>query len=128
MDHCTMNLKVKSKVWIENTIGETVIGEGRFKILKAISETGSISKAALKVGQPFRRVWARVKDAETQSGIKLVETSNKGTTLTSEGEKLLRRYAELHRVCNRYANAKFRKLFPKNEYSRRRNVKRKRPA
>ncbi len=113
-----MTLKVKSKVWIENTRGETVIGEGRFKILKAISETGSISKAALKVGQPFRRVWARVRDAETQSGIKLVETSSKGSILTSEGEELLRRYAELHRVCNRYANTKFRKIFPRNKYSR----------
>jgi hypothetical protein len=31
---------------------------------------------------------------------------------------LLRRYAELHRVCNRYANTKFRKIFPRNKYSR----------
>jgi molybdate transport system regulatory protein len=107
----TMALKVKSKVWIENEIGMTVIGEGRFEILKAVRETGSLSKAARKLGQPFRRVWARVKDAEAQWGIRLVERSSKGSTLTADGEELLKRYAELHRVCNRYANAKFRKLF-----------------
>jgi molybdate transport system regulatory protein len=106
-----MDLKVKSKVWLENEIGMTVIGEGRFSILKAIRETGSISKAALKIGQPFRRVWARVKDAEAQCGFMLVERSSKGSKLTAEGEELLRKYAELHRVCNRYANEKFRKLF-----------------
>jgi molybdate transport system regulatory protein len=106
-----MALRVRSKVWLENEIGMTVIGEGRFRILKAIRETGSISKAALKLGQPFRRVWARVKDAEAQCGLRLVDRSSKGSTLTAEGEELLKKYAELHRVCNRCANAKFRKLF-----------------
>jgi molybdate transport system regulatory protein len=106
-----MTLRVKSKVWLENDLGKTVLGEGRFIILKAIRETGSISKAALKLKQPFRRVWARVKDAEQQCGFKLVETNRVGSKLTLEGEDLLKKYAELHRVCNRHANAKFRKLF-----------------
>lgn len=106
-----MTLRVKSKVWLENELGRTVIGEGRFKILKAIRETGSISKAASRLGQPFRRVWARVKDAEEQCGFRLVERTSKGSTLTSEGEDLLKKYAELHRVCGQYSNAKFKKLF-----------------
>lgn len=106
-----MALKLRSKVWLENEIGMTVIGEGRFEILKAIRDTGSLSKAAIKVGQPFRRVWARVKDAEAQCGVRLVERTSRGSRLTVEGEDLLKKYAELHRACNRYANAKFRKLF-----------------
>jgi len=106
-----MALRVKSKVWLENEIGMTVIGEGRFEILKAVRETGSLSKAALKVGQPFRQVWAKVKDAEAQCGLRLVERSSKGSTLTPEGEDLVKKYAELRRVCNRSADAKFRKLF-----------------
>jgi len=106
-----MGLNVKSKVWIENDIGMTVIGEGRFEILKAVRETGSLSKAARKIGQPFRRVWARVKDAEAQCGFRLVERNSRGSKLTAEGEELLKKYAELHRVCNRYVNDKFRKLF-----------------
>ncbi|MDQ1239417.1 MAG: molybdate transport system regulatory protein [Thermodesulfobacteriota bacterium] len=106
-----MNLRVKSKVWIENEVGMTVIGEGRFKILKAIRETGSISKAAVKLGQPFRRIWARVKDAEQQAGFKLVETNPAGSRLTPEGEDLLRKYGQLSKSCNRQANSKFQKVF-----------------
>ena len=74
-DRLNGNLKVKSKVWLENGLGNTVIGDGRFRILKAIRDTGSISKAAVRIKQPFRRVWARVKDAEEQCGFKLVERS-----------------------------------------------------
>ncbi|MFH0825659.1 MAG: LysR family transcriptional regulator [Pseudomonadota bacterium] len=110
-----MNLKVKSKVWLENEVGMTVIGEGRFQILKAVRETGSISKAATKIGQPFRRVWARLKDAEAQCGFRLVERSAGGSKLTAEAEELLKKYAELHRTCNRYANGKFRKIFREDE-------------
>jgi len=106
-----MNLRVKSKVWIENELGMTVIGEGRFMILKAIRDAGSISKASLKLRQPFRRVWARVKDAEKQCQLRLVERSNRGSKLTTEGEDLLKKYEALHRLCNRYANGKFRQLF-----------------
>ena len=52
-DRVNGNLKVKSKVWLENGVGNTVIGDGRFRILKAIRDTGSISKAAVRIKQPF---------------------------------------------------------------------------
>jgi len=109
------NLKVKSKVWLENDLGNAVIGDGRFRILKAIRDTGSISKAAVRIKQPFRRVWARLKDAEEQCGFKLVERTRVGSKLTAEGEELMRKYAELNRICTRHANAKFRKLFLEGE-------------
>jgi len=106
-----MTFRVKSKVWLENDLGKTVLGEGRFIILKAIRETGSISKAAFKLKQPFRRVWARVKDAEQQCGFKLVETNRVGSKLTPEGEDLMRKFAQLSRACTRQANTKFQKVF-----------------
>jgi molybdate transport system regulatory protein len=111
-----MNLKVKSKVWLENELGNAVIGDGRFRILKAIRDTGSISKAAVRIKQPFRRVRARLKDAEVQCGLKLVERSRAGLKLTAEGKDLMRKYAELNRVCTRHANTKFRKLFIDEEW------------
>lgn len=106
-----MNFRVKSKMWIENEVGMTVIGEGQFKILKPIQETESVSKAALKLGQPFRRVWARLKDAEKQCRFRLVERSSRGSKLIADGEELLNKYGEPHRVCNRDANGKFRRQF-----------------
>jgi molybdate transport system regulatory protein len=40
-----MNYKVKSRIWIEGEEG-MFLGNGRVKLLKAIDETGSLTKAA----------------------------------------------------------------------------------
>ena len=107
-----MKLRLRSKVWLESEAGKTVIGEGRLKILLAIRRTGSISKAARSLGMQYRNVWAKIKDAERQCGFTIVETTKRGSSLTAEGEHLVRTYYELNRGCQRSAKAKFRKLFP----------------
>lgn len=103
--------KMRYKIWLENDDGKPIIGEGRLRILQAVRRTGSISKAAKTLKQPFRNVWAKIKDAEQQCGFRLVETTRSGSKLTPEGERLARKYAELARSCSRSANEKFRKLF-----------------
>jgi len=40
-----MSYKIKSRIWIEFE-DHVLLGEGRVKLLKAIEETGSLSKAA----------------------------------------------------------------------------------
>ncbi len=107
----TSSLRVRCKIWLENDEGMPIIGEGRLRILQAIRRTGSISKASKALKQPFRNVWAKIKDAERQCGFKLVETAKSGSKLTAEGERLMFKYAELARSCNRSANEKFRRLF-----------------
>lgn len=111
----SMSIKLRYKVWLENEAGKPVIGEGRFRILTAIRLTGSMSKAARRLKLPFRNVWAKVKDAERQCGFKIVETTRTGSILTTEGEKLLSRFAELQRSCRRSADAKFKKVFTDTE-------------
>jgi len=107
-----MAIKLRYKVWLENESGKPIIGEGRLRILTAVRITGSISKAARKLNLPFRNVWAKIKDAERQLGFKIVETTSSGSTLTTDGEKLLAQFAELQRSCTRSAHAKFKKVFP----------------
>lgn len=106
-----MPVKFRCKVWIENEEGQPIIGEGRQRILSAVRLTGSISKAALKLNVPFRNVWAKIKDAEKRAGFKIVETSNTGSRLTTEGEELLFLFAQLRSSCQRLAQAKFRRIF-----------------
>ena len=43
-----MSYKIKSRVWIEYD-NHVLLGEGRVQLLKAIDETGSLSKAAKRV-------------------------------------------------------------------------------
>jgi molybdate transport system regulatory protein len=110
-----MSIKLRYKVWLENEAGKPIIGEGRLRILTAVRVTGSISKAARKLNLPFRNVWGKIKDAELQSGLRIVETTAHGSKLTSEGEKLLAQFAELQRSCRRSADAKFKKVFVDGE-------------
>jgi molybdate transport system regulatory protein len=110
-----MSFQLRNKIWLENAAGQPIVGEGRLRIFCAIRRTGSILKAARTLGLPYRNVWAKIKDAEEQCGFKIVETSNRGSRLTAQGEQLVRKYDELQRTCKRSARAKFRKLFPGEE-------------
>jgi molybdate transport system regulatory protein len=106
-----MSLKLRCKVWLENEAGKPIIGEGRLRIFTAVRLTGSISKAARKLNLPFRNVWAKIKDAERQSGLKIIERTRTGSRITEDGEELLSRFAELQRSCERSAHAKFKRVF-----------------
>jgi molybdate transport system regulatory protein len=89
--------KPAAKIWLEYKAKPT-LGPGGAKILEAIKEERSISKAAQKLGMSYRYVWnylARVKNAvggpvvETFKGGK---TGGGGAKLTQLGEYLLREY------------------------------------
>jgi molybdate transport system regulatory protein len=107
----TMGLKVRSKIWIENDEGKLVIGTGRLRILEAILEVGSMNKAALKLKQPFRAIWGKIRATEERCGFKLVETSNDGSRLTKEGLELLWNYTRLRSRCERHVDEQFSELF-----------------
>jgi molybdate transport system regulatory protein len=106
-----MDLRLRYKIWLENDEGKTVIGLGRVKILMAIRRTGSISAAARELKQPYRTVWAKLRETEKQCGFKLVKTGHTGSTLTEDGETLLSNYMRLFRTCSRSAKSKFHQLF-----------------
>ncbi len=69
----TQRMQVKSKVWIEAG-GEVVAGDGKINLLEKIEETGSIQKAAEKIGMSYRHAWGFLQKMEKRGGIKLVET------------------------------------------------------
>ncbi len=106
-----MNLRVRSKIWIENDEGKLVIGTGRLRILEAILEQGSMNRAAAKLKQPFRAVWGKIKATEERCGFKLVERSSEGSRLTREGLELLWSYTRLRTRCEKFTDEQFRELF-----------------
>ena len=56
-------MQVKSKIWLEED-GELVFGEGKYRLLKEISKTGSLNKAAANLNINYRKCWAQVKIIE----------------------------------------------------------------
>lgn len=109
-----MALRVRSKIWIENTEGQLVIGTGRLRILEAIQETGSMNKAAQKLKQPFRAVWGKIKATEERCGFKIVVRTGDGSKLTEEGRQLLETYIQLRNRCKQFSDRQFSELFPRD--------------
>ncbi|MFH1117855.1 MAG: LysR family transcriptional regulator [Pseudomonadota bacterium] len=110
-----MSFKIRSKIWIENDKGQLVIGTGRLRILQAISEVGSMNKAAQKLKQPFRAVWGKIRATEERCGFTIVERTSGGSRLTLEGQELLDKYLSLRERCGEYADKQFQDLFARYE-------------
>lgn len=91
---------LKYRIWLENTDGEGILGDGKLKLIKCIGELGSLKAAADKMGVSYRKAWGNVKEAEEKLGFALVERHRGGqhggqSNLTEEGEKLIDAYDEL---------------------------------
>lgn len=65
-------LRPRVKVWFE-TEGGFSFGSGLIAILEAVAREGSIKQAAGTLGQSYRHVWGRIKQAEQAIGSPLVE-------------------------------------------------------
>jgi molybdate transport system regulatory protein len=92
--------EVQAKIWIERG-GKVVLSDWRAELLRAIEETGSLSGAALRMDVPYRTAWYKLKEIETQLGVRLVETHSGGSdgggsSLTPEGQDILRRFRRIY--------------------------------
>lgn len=94
-------LKLSYKFWIETDTGLSILGEGKWKLLKTIRKTGSLKAAVDEMGYTYRQTWENLKNIEEKLGFKLIEKSRGGekggqTTLTSKGEKLVEFFDKLY--------------------------------
>ncbi|MBF0529087.1 MAG: molybdopterin-guanine dinucleotide biosynthesis protein MobB [Deltaproteobacteria bacterium] len=108
-------MRLRTKFWFEDDIGEPVFGEGRRRILELIDEVGSMQAAAKILNMSYRGVWARVKATEQRLGIKLVETTvgrskDHGSRLTPEARKLLQDYKILNHKGVTFMNDLFQEV------------------
>lgn len=83
------------------------LSKSRVEILKAIEETGSISKAAKQVGMSYKAVWDAVYNMQNLSGISLIDskTGGKGgggAALTEEGRQLVKSFSESETKLNEF--------------------------
>lgn len=91
---------LKFKVWLENTEGESILGNGKFELIDYIDQLGSLKAAADKLSVSYRKAWGMIKEAEEKLGFPLTEKHRGGqhggnTVLTEEGKELIEAYKEL---------------------------------
>ncbi len=108
--------RLRISVWIENSDGKLLFGDGRVQILQAIHENGSLSAAAEKLGMSYRGMWAKLRHSEKRLGFALVESKSgrgpgSGTSLTPRALSLLEKFTRLRTQVDEHAGSAFDLIF-----------------
>ncbi len=111
------DVRVRSKVWLQDIEGDPILGQGRIKILKAIEEHGSINAAAKSLGMSYRGAWDRLRVTEERLGQPLLEktTGGKrggGSRLTPFARDFLERFSKMQQIITDRADTAFLEIFP----------------
>lgn len=108
-------LRVRSKTWLEID-GQPFLGDGRYRLLMAVRQNGSINAAANALGLSYRKAWAQLQALEEASPVPLLErrTGGRGggeTRLTRDAIELMERFEALRQRVNREADRIYRECF-----------------
>ncbi len=90
-------LRARFKLWLSTRDIEGVFGDGKWRLLKAIENTGSLTSASKSLRISYRKAWGDLKKAQDALNIALVEKQRGGilggqTTLTEQGKKWVKAY------------------------------------
>lgn len=116
MENKEKMFRIRSKIWIEDDQGNVVFGLGRFRILSAIEQCGSINGAAKELKMGYRAIWGKIKTTEDALGQPLLVRSTGGSSgggseLTPLAKSLLKRFRMIHGQVNHKADAFFDDTF-----------------
>lgn len=109
-----MDYKIKSRIWIEFE-DKVLLGEGRVRLLKAIEETGSLSKAAKSLKISYKKAWDLI-DSVNKSAKKpviITSTGGKGgggTELSDYGKSLILIFDDINKNCWKYLDHQLEKM------------------
>lgn len=109
-----MEYKAKSRIWIEVNDG-VFLGEGRVQLLKAIEQTGSISKAAKSLKMSYKKAWNLI-DSINKNGKEAAVEKNTGgsggggASLTPYGQRLIENYQLLNKKCWEFLDKEMQQL------------------
>ncbi|HRO58855.1 MAG TPA: TOBE domain-containing protein [Burkholderiaceae bacterium] len=99
-------LELRGVVWM-TTGTRNLGGHGRIGLLRAIAETGSITRGAKALGMSYKAAWDAVDTMNSLAGAPLVERSTGGrgggsTRLTERGRQLIERFERIEEVHARF--------------------------
>ncbi|MBC3759651.1 LysR family transcriptional regulator [Hyunsoonleella sp. SJ7] len=109
-----MGYKIKSRIWIESD-QNVLLGEGRVHLLKAIQETGSLSKAAKSLNISYKKAW-QLLDSVNRAAKKPVTINSVGgkggggAELTDYGTSLVKAFDEINKNCWAFLDEQLSKI------------------
>jgi molybdate transport system regulatory protein len=89
------------KIWMSTGEGKGIMGDGKWQILKAIEQYGSLRSATQALDLTYRRTWGDLKAIEQELGFPLIKKTRGGlaggkSCLTPQGVKLVAAFDRLH--------------------------------
>lgn len=92
-------IRINGSLWLESE-GRRFFGPGPVELLEYIEQTGSINKAAGKMGMSYTKAWAIVNNLNSSSLKPLVITATGGekgggSTISDEAKQLIAYYRQL---------------------------------
>lgn len=111
-------MEPKLNVWLE-VEGEVMLSVWRVELLTAVSQTGSISAAAVHMGVPYRIAWQKIHEMESRLGQKLVETQTGGkhgggASLTPLAQDYIDRFTQISQELDAVLQERFQAIFLPN--------------
>ena len=95
-------IKFNYKIWIETGNEQSILGDGKWKLLKAIDEEGSLKAAMDKLNLTYRKTWDNLKKIENTLGFPVINPTRGGaeggsTCLTREGQMIVAAFDRFHK-------------------------------
>ena len=95
--------QIKSRIWVESSEG-IFLGEGRIRLLKAIEQEGSLSKAAKSMNMSYKKAWNLIDAINKSAPEAVVSTSTGGsggggTQLTAYGKQKMLDFESMKQRC-----------------------------
>ena len=69
---------LKYRIWLEDIKENDIVGNGKFNLLFAIRDQGSLIQAAQKMKISYRKAWGNIREIEQQLGFQLVQKERGG--------------------------------------------------
>ncbi len=95
------DFSIKYKIWLETNNKEGILGDGKWKLLKTISETCSLKAAMKKHGLTYRKTWDNLNKIEKVLGFQIIDRQRGGkeggkTILTPQGQAIVNAFDKFH--------------------------------
>lgn len=107
-------MKIVYKVWLDSN--GKAFGEGPYRLLRNVQQTGSLWKAAAEMGMSYSKAWRLMGSLEKRLKFPLLErhaggASGGGSLLTSKAQDLLDRYEKFQKDVDEVLERTYKKHF-----------------
>ena len=113
-------MKAVTRILFLDDEGEKFFGEGPYRLLNGVKESGSLRGSAMMMGMSYTKALKLLNHAEKALGCPLTMRAaggkdGGGSSLTPEGEELIRRYEAYRDACAQANQKLFCEFFPDQE-------------